>query len=442
MNRYSSAAFLVLSVGTLAPASPAMAQTTPSAVAPLQEVINQDESKVVAMPIPDVLTCEDGTKVTTKEQWLEKRRPELFKLFETEMYGRTPARKLDDGRLEILLENKQALGGKATQRLARIHFSKADTPYMDVLLYLPNGATKAKPAGVFIGLNFGGNHAVIDDPAIPVPQGWFRNNKETGVTDNRATEASRGKDAKRWPFAEVIARGYGVATAYYGDLDPDYDDGFQNGIQPLFYREGQTRPAADEWGSIGAWAWGLSRMADYVTTLPEVDGKRLAVLGHSRLGKTSLWAGAQDPRFTLVISNNSGAGGAALSKRNFGETVNKLNTNFPHWFNGNFKKYSLNEAVLPFDQHELIALCAPRPVYVASATEDLWADPKGEFLGAKLAEPVYALFGKKGLGVEQPPAPDVSVGESLGYHNRTGKHDILLFDWEKYMDFADKNWGR
>jgi hypothetical protein len=442
MNRYSPAAFLLLSVGTLA-TSLTMAQTAtaPATAANPQEMTNQDEAQVGSLPIPDPLTCEDGSKVTTKEQWLEKRRPELFKLFETEMYGRNPDKKLEGGRMEVLLENKQALEGKATQRLVRIYFTKADLPHLDVLVYLPNAASKDKPAGMFVGLNFGGNHAVTEDPAIPVPQGWFRNNKESGVTDNRATEKSRGKDALRWPFAEVIARGYGVATAYYGDLDPDFDDGFQNGVQPLFYKEGQTKPEADEWGSIGAWAWGLSRIADYLVTLPEVDDKRLAVLGHSRLGKTSLWAGAQDSRFSIVISNNSGAGGAALSKRHFGETVNKLNSNFPHWFNGNFKKYSMNEAALPIDQHELIALCAPRPVYVASATEDLWADPKGEFLGAKLAEPVYALFGKKGLGVSEPPAPDVSVGEVLGYHNRTGKHDILLFDWEKYMDFADKNWG-
>ncbi|WP_081891574.1 acetylxylan esterase [Verrucomicrobium sp. BvORR106] len=444
MHRYSPAAVLMLSVGTLATASLTMAQTAtaPATAAKPQEVINQDEAHVGNLAIPDPLTCTDGTKVTTKEQWLEKRRPELFKLFETEVYGRTPEKKLEGGRMEVLLENKKALEGKATQRLVRIYFTKADAPSLDVLVYLPNAASKEKPAGVFVGLNFGGNHAVTEDPAIPVPQGWFRNNKETGVTENRATEASRGADARRWPIAEVIARGYGVATAYYGDLDPDFDDGFQNGVQPLFYKAGQTKPEADEWGSIGAWAWGLSRMADYLVTLPEVDGKRLAVLGHSRLGKTSLWAGAQDTRFSIVISNNSGAGGAALSKRHFGETVNKLNTNFPHWFNGNFKKYSINEAALPVDQHELIALCAPRPVYVASATEDLWADPKGEFLGAKLAEPVYALFGKKGLGVSEPPAPDVSVGEALGYHNRTGKHDILLFDWEKYMDFADKNWGK
>lgn len=225
-------------------------------------------------------------------------------------------------------------------------------------------------------------------------------------------------------------------------MEADEVGGYGGGVRPLFLRSGQSAPADDEWGAIGAWAWGLSRMADCLQSVPEIDGRKLAVVGHSRLGKTSLWAGAQDERFGIVISNDSGAGGAALHKRIFGETAAVLNRSFPHWFNGNFKKYSDNEVALPVDQHELIALMAPRPVYIASATEDLWADPKGEFLGGKLAEPVYALFGKKGLGADSPPSPDLSIGDSIGYHTRTGKHDILLFDWEQYMNFADRHWGK
>lgn len=402
--------------------------------------INYDEAKAGGIPIPDVLTCKDGTKVTTKEQWLEKRRPELLKLFEHEVYGRTPGGRPSGMRFVVTSDNKQALGGKATMRQVSIFFTDKNEPRCNVLLYLPNG--RKQPAPVFVGLNFGGNQSVSADPSITMPTGWFREDKEKLYAGNKASEKSRGSSERRWPIEAIIARGYGVATAYYGDFDPDVDDGFQNGVHPLFYKSGQTKPAEDEWGSIGAWAWGLSRMADYLQTLPEVDGKKLAVLGHSRLGKTSLWAGAQDERFGIVISNDSGAGGAALSKRIFGETCAVLNRAFPHWFCDNFNRYSDNEAALPVDQHELIALMAPRPVYIASATEDQWADPKGEFLGGKLAEPVYALFGRAGLGVNEPPAPDTSVGDAVGYHNRTGKHDILIFDWERYMDFADRHWGR
>lgn len=404
--------------------------------------INYDESKAGGIPIPDALTCEDGSKVTTREQWLEKRRPELLKLFADQIYGRTPAGRVSGYNAEVLSENKAALGGKATQRRVRLTFTngRGYKSQAEILLYVPNGLKQPAPA--FVSLNFGGNHSTTDDPAIPLSEAWFRNDKEGNYVDNKATEKSRNSSARRWPFQEIIARGYAVCTVYYGDFDPDYDDGFQDGVQPLFYQPGQSKPAADEWGSIGGWAWGLSRMADYLQGVPEVDGKKLAVVGHSRLGKAALWAGAQDERFGIVISNNSGAGGAALSKRLYGETVAVLNKNFPHWFCDNFNKYSGNEIELPVDQHELIALMAPRPVYIASATKDNWADQKGEFLGGKLAEPVYALLGLKGLGIEEPPAPDKSVGDAIGYHNRTGEHDILLYDWEQYMTFADKHWGR
>jgi len=400
---------------------------------------NYDEAQTGSIPIPDVLTCSDGTIISSKEDWLSKRRPELMRLFETEMYGKTPADKAPALRFVTTSENKNALGGKATMRQVTIYFTDGHNPHCDVLLYLPNG--RKQPSPCFLSLNFGGNHAVADDPSIKLCKGWFRDDAKKGYINHQATEQTRASSSERWPLGEIIARGYGVCTAYYGDLEPDHVEGMSTGVRPLYLKKGQAAPAADEWGAIGAWAWGLSRMADYLTTLPEVDARKLAVLGHSRLGKTSLWAGAQDERFGIVISNDSGAGGAALSKRIFGETCAVLNKNFPHWFNGNFKKYSNNEAALPVDQHELIALMAPRPVYIASATRDLWADPKGEFLGGKLAEPVYALFGKKGLGVNDPPSPDTSVGDTIGYHSRTGAHDILLYDWQCFMDFADKHWG-
>ncbi|OAI55964.1 acetylxylan esterase [Planctomyces sp. SCGC AG-212-M04] len=420
----------------------ALAMTLLAATADAQSRGNQDESKVPPYTLPDPLTCQDGSKVTTVEQWKKKRRPELLKMFAELEYGKTPGGAFPRMKFTTKNVKEDAVGGKAVRKEVVVNFTgKEGDPTMTILVYTP----KSKPkAPCFLGLNFNGNHAVEDDPTITLNTNWMRPGKKDDETvkDNRATEASRGKESSRFPVKLIIDRGYALATIYYGDIDPDFDDGFKNGVQPLFYKSGQTKPAPDEWGSIGAWAWGLSRALDYLETDPSIDAKHVAVVGHSRLGKTSLWAGAQDERFALVISNDSGACGAALSKRDFGETWKNINDSFPHWLCDNALQFNGKEAELPFDQHELIALMAPRPVYVASATKDLWADPHGEYLAAFHASPVYRLFGLTGIGTdseEQPPADSPVQKGSIGYHLRTGEHDINAYDWEQYINFADKH---
>ncbi|MCP5559010.1 MAG: acetylxylan esterase [Verrucomicrobiaceae bacterium] len=396
---------------------------------------NEDESRVGQYTLPDVLKCADGTTVTTVADWTGKRRAEVMRLFEEHVYGKTPATpKLD---AKVLSERKDALGGIATRRIVRLKMKeKPAWDGIDVMIYIPNGAKKPVPA--FVGLSFGGNHAVSPDIDVPISDRWMRPTQDDTVRNSRATVRSRGKESHRWPLEMILKRGYAVVTAYYGDIEPDHTLGWKDGVRGALAEKGADTVWKDgEWGAIGAWAWGLSRMLDYAETVDAIDAKHCSVIGHSRLGKTSLWAGAQDERFAMVVSNDSGEGGAAIMRRDFGETTKIITTVFPHWFTPTYARYSDKAGDCPVDQHMLISLMAPRPVCIASAEEDLWADPKGEFLSGLNAQPVYDLFGLKGVGVKHQPAVNTPVGDVVRYHMRTGKHDVTDFDWQRYLDAAD-----
>jgi len=396
---------------------------------------NYDEDEVPSYTLPELLVQENGKPVKNARKWRKIRRIEILHQFRESVYGFVPSGKTVKIRFDVYDNTKNALKGLAVRKQIHVSFTgETDGPFMDILIYLPAGLED--PVPLFLGLNFQGNHTIINDPDITLTKSWIRDGRK-GVVENRATDASRGVAASRWPVEEILNRGYGLATIYYGDIDPDFDDGFKNGVHPLL-DEGEPRKP-DSWGSISAWAWGLSRAMDYLEKDKDINAERVVVIGHSRLGKTSLWAGAQDERFALVVSNCSGCGGAALSRRKYGETVERINTSFPHWFCENFKKYNNREDELPVDQHMLIALIAPRPVYIASADRDLWADPRGEFLSGQHASPVYSLFGKKGLEVKDMPQLNTPVQEGfIAYHIRSGKHNLTLYDWNNYMDFADK----
>ena len=398
---------------------------------------NYDEQKVPEYALPDPLLMSDGTKVTNIQAWKTRRRPEVLEMFRTQVYGCAPINQPEGITFKVFDHERRALGGLATRKQVAVNFTgRQDGPGMDILIYLPND--KKKPIPTFVILNFGGNHTIHADPAIKLSGSWMR--PGSGIVNNLATADSRGKASSRFPVEEILKRGYGLATIYYGDIDPDFHDGFKNGVHAAFDKLQGGKRVSDAWGSIGAWAWGLSRAMDYFETDTDIDHKLIIVLGHSRLGKTALWAGAKDERFAIVISNNSGCGGAALSRRKFGETVERINTSFPHWFCENFKKYNGKEEDLPVDQHMLIALIAPRPVYVTSADEDLWADPKGEFLACKHADAVYRLLGVEGLEADGMPGLDrpIKTGK-IGYHVRSGGHNLTVFDWQQFMDFADKH---
>lgn len=363
-----------------------------------------DDVEIPICDLPDPLVFNNGKKVKNSRQWTENRRAEILEIFAQEMYGHVPSK--PDGLHFETISEQQVYGGLGIRKTVRIYLDGQKKHWFDVLLHLPQNV--AGPVPVFVGLNFKGNDATLDERAD-----------------------------FRWPYEMILRAGIGVATAWRDAIEPDGKDSMiadedicRDGGVRSWYNEG------GDWGAISAWAWGLSRIMDYMETDPAMDCSKVAVVGHSRLGKTALWAGANDTRFAMVISNDSGCCGAALSRRVYGENFAIIANAFPHWFTPEFRKYMWKEQDFPADQHWLLALAAPRPLYVASATEDQWADPKGEWLSASLISPVYALFGLDGLE-DSMPDPDTPDRDShVGYHLRTGTHNILSYDWEQYIAFA------
>ena len=394
---------------------------------------NFDESKVPAFDVPDPLISFAGKKIRNKREWEKIRRPELLEFFTENMYGRVPG-KLGVSSYKVIEQSDFALSGKARRKQVEIVIEKnGHSLKFNILIYLPQNV---KRVPLFIGYNFHGNSTITNDTNVFISNAWVKNNETLGITNNQLTEKSRGVSMNNWPVEKIIDAGYGLATIYYGEIDPDKND-FTDGIHPFFYTVGQKHPAANEWGSIAAWAWGMRRAMDYFVNDNDINKSKIIIFSHSRLGKTALWVGATDKRFAAVISNNSGSGGASLSKRKFGQEIGTFSYKQPHWFCKKFNNYNNNEIALPVDQHELIALIAPRPVYIASAEDDLWADPLGEFLSAHYASSVYALYDKKGISSKELPKVNQPIHNTVAYHIRSGKHDVTDYDWEQYLKWAN-----
>jgi hypothetical protein len=389
--------------------------------------------------LPDPLVMFDGRPVTSPEQWVSRRRPELKALFQHYMYGRMPSRPEGEA-FAIAREDRGFLGGKATLKEVTITLGARDLPGIHLLVLIPNA--RRGPAPVFLGANFQGNHTVVDDPKVAPPEAWVPGFFK-GVKDNHATDAGRGAEVDAWAVDALIGRGYALATFYCGDVAPDVKGrGLDMGVFPHYRAPGQTKPGPHDWGAIAAWAWGLSRAVDYLVTDRDIDGGRIAVVGWSRLGKAAIVAAAFDERIALVIPHQAGCGGTAPSRGKVGESVRQINNGNPHWFAAEFRSFNDQPEKLPFDQNGLIALVAPRSVLLTNAVLDIGANPEGQFQVLKAAEPVYRLLGAGGLDAPSMPAVNVLVDGPLGFHIRPGTHAMGREDWTVFLRYADTRFGR
>lgn len=388
--------------------------------------------------LPDPLLMLNGTLVRSRRQWNDQRRPELKALFEHYMYGRIPP-KPKKVEFETTLVDEEFLGGQGTLKLVAIGFGST-APRLDLMLVTPNRTRKRAP--VFLVMNFCGNHALTLDSRIPLTRGWLYATCK-GCANNRATEAARGGQAMDWPIERILERGYALATFCSSDVDSDRAD-VSDGVYAWFAQQrtgSATNSLTHDRGCIAGWAWGFQRCVDYLVTDPKIDPKRIAAVGHSRNGKTALLAAAFDERIALAIPHQAGCGGTAPSRGKIGESVKRINTSFPHWFNARFKEFNDQPEKLPFDQHCLVALMAPRPVLLSNAEEDQWANPSGQFEVLQAAEPVYRLLRAGTLEAKQMPEQGKLVDSVLGYYIRAGKHSMTRDDWMIFLAFADRHFG-
>jgi hypothetical protein len=372
-----------------------------------QEQFNYDESKVPALVLPDPFVSSKGEIIKTVDDWESLRRPELMRLFTENVYGPIP-RDFDDIRFDHVKENSNPYPDLAILREVDIAVLRnCEMHTMRLNVFIPKTGQAKYPVFLLI------NHRSKDPNEILIEDGF-------------------------WAVKELLERGYATASFHVDTVSPDDKDTFHKGVISNLYPEELEKP--DGMRTLAAWAWGAMRAMDYFEWSDSIDENRAVIVGHSRGGKAALWCGANDERWSVVIPNESGCGGAALSRRRFGETVKRINTNFPYWFNDNFKTFNDREDALPIDQHLLAACIAPRSIYFASAIEDQWADPKGEFMSLKLGSRVYSEI--YGIKVDLPESFEnhqrTIHTNSVGYHFREGKHNLTLYDWEMFMDFVDK----
>ena len=384
------------------------------------------------LKLPDPLVGTDGKRVTTVAEWETIRKPELKRLFETHMYGRRPADPKSVTAVELYKNEK--FNDTATLKEIELRFDvnghTNPTP-IRLLLVTPEGPG---PFPCFVGISFAGNHSLAPDEGIRIPDNW-QYDRQPGVVKNKASAEGRGKSTDVWPLATTVASGYAVAVFYAGDIQPDRPN-VDEGLRKVLPKANDGADTA----TVMSWAWGASRVVDYLTTVKTIDAKRLAVVGHSRLGKAALVAGAFDERFAVVIPHQAGCGGSGPSRHDDpkAEAVKRINTSFPHWFCDKFKTYNDDPSSLPFDQNGLVALCAPRPVLFTNAAEDLWANPSGQLKVLKAAEPAYTLFRVEGCTAGAMPDLNALVDSRLGYFIRPGKHAMTVPDWNVFLKYADK----